>query len=211
MFLYKTIKFKTSTVHLLKYDSYKIDDFMDLLNTDEKQRYTSFKSIKRRYEYLSTRILKEQLFTGKQILYNQYKEPTIEGQKHVSISHCLGYSAIAVSKFHPIGLDIEPLGDKAQRLYSKFLNESECKLLSTSNMVLMTQAWSCKESLFKLSKRSGIIFKRDLLIENYDGDNNFLCKINLSSKRSVCVSLDSVILNKDNLVLTINSSKLTNC
>jgi len=204
MFFYEKHLFDTSTIHLLNYKPYPFEQFVDLLDDEEHKRFYSFRSEKRRYEYLSTRILKEQIFPQSKIRYNDNGQPTINEQKHVSISHARYTTAIAVSNHHPIGIDIEPLGEKAQRLYTKFLNEHECHILDTNDALLMTRAWSCKETLLKLTGAKNVIFKRNLLIEEYDGKEVFRCTIKLPSKQSVCVSLTSMLLN--DIILTVNSS-----
>jgi len=209
MFVPERIEFESGVVYLLKYNPYAIGDFIHVLTTEERERFYSFQSKKRQYEFLTTRILKEMLFPNKHISYNNYKQPTITGLKYVSISHCIGNTAIATSNLYPIGLDIEPISDKAKRLHSKFLNEYECALLDVKDRHLMTRAWSCKECLVKLSSRFGLIFKQDLLIEDFDGTSIFSCKIKMSPKQTLCVSLTSLVL--DNIILTINTSILKAC
>lgn len=205
MFAYKKVEIKNTTVYIIRYEPYPMKDFLHLLNDSEAKRFDEFSSIKRKYEYLSTRILKEQLFPGTTIAYDCQGAPFIAGKPHISISHSSGCSAIAVSEEHILGLDIEPLGEKARRLHSKFLNEDECRLLNTNDEMLMTRAWSCKEALLKLCRRKGVIFKRDLIIHSYDGDEIFTCSV-MKDEQLFSVHLTSKLI--DQMIMTINHSDL---
>ncbi len=205
MFEYKKVEIKNTTIYIIRYAPYPMEDFLYLLNDSEAKRFHEFSSIKRKYEYLSTRILKEQLFPGTTIEYDCQGAPFIAGKPHISISHSSGCSAIAVSEEHILGLDVEPPGEKAKRLYSKFLNGDECRFLDTKNELLMTRAWSCKEALLKLCRRKGLIFKRDLIIHSYDDHEIFTCSI-LKDEQLFSVHLTSKLI--DQMILTINHSDL---
>lgn len=205
MFEYQTVHIGNISIHIIKYGSYCLNDYISILNEKEKIQLERFSSIKRRYEFLSTRILKEKIFPGRLIEYTPSGAPYIEGEANISISHSSGFSSIAVLKGYPIGLDIEPTGSKAKRLYTKFLNEKEQSFLDTTNELLMTRCWSCKEALLKLCNRKGILFKRDLIINAYDGHESFVCSI-VKDDELFSVHLTSKLI--DGMILTINSSNL---
>lgn len=203
MFQYKNILIGDISIYIIRYDSYCLEDYFTVLHENERQQMESFSSIKRQYEYLSTRILKERIFPGQLIKYTSSGAPYIEGETNISISHFSGVSAIATSENHPIGLDIEPIGNKAKLLHTKFLNEKEQSFLDTTDELLMTRVWSCKEALLKLCNRKGILFKRDLIIDSYDGNESFMCSI-IKNHKLFSVHLTSKLI--DSMVLTINHS-----
>lgn len=71
---------------------------------------------------------------------------------HLSISHTRGYAVVGVSEAHPIGIDIERLGDKVERVVSKFLTDEELALaygLDNARLALHL-LWSAKEAAYKL-------------------------------------------------------------
>lgn len=205
MFEYKNILIGGISIHIIKYDSYCLNDFISILTEKEKQQLEGFASSKRQYEFLSTRILKEKIFPGRLIEYSSSGAPYIQGEANISISHSSGFSCIAVMQDHSIGLDIEPIGNKAQLLHTKFLNEKEQSFLDTTDELLMTRCWSCKEALLKLCNRKGILFKRDLIINSYDGNESFICSI-VKDHKLFSVHLTSKLV--DGMVLTINNSNL---
>lgn len=203
MFRYEKFQLNDITIYFIRYENYKMEDFLCVLNEEELIRLNDFKSEKRKFEFLSTRILKEEIFPGCTIAYTKDGAPFIQDQPNISVSHTANCSAIAVCPSHIIGLDIEPISEKARKLHSKFLNETEQHIIDTSDSLLMTKAWSCKESMYKLSNRKGIIFKRDLEIIACDGKESFSCRI-LKGNEHFYINLTSMLV--DNLIITINHS-----
>ena len=58
------IELHSSTIYLLEYDdSFDTSLYLDTLTIKEKERFFSFKSERRKREFLATRILKHQLFS----------------------------------------------------------------------------------------------------------------------------------------------------
>lgn len=205
MFTYDTVYLKNAVVYIIRYESYCLNDYFSVLFPTELERINQFSSDKRKAEFLATRILKESIFPKKLIEYNEEGRPYIDGVPYISISHCKGCSAIAVSNEHIIGLDIEPIGEKARLLHEKFLNEREKSVLNTEDALEMTRAWSCKETLLKLSGRKGILFKKDILIDAFDGEETFFCSVFKKDKK-FSVHLTSKVINQ--MVLTINHTNL---
>lgn len=200
MIRFKKVEIEHIETHVIEYQPYDMEPYLHQLDTEEHKRFDSFNSIKRKYEFLSTRILKNRLFPNETINYLPSGAPRIGDEFFISISHTQNKSAIAISKDFEIGLDIEPTSNKAQRLYSKFLNEDEIALLNTADELEMTKAWSCKESLYKLANRKGIIFKQDLLILDFK-DNIFTCRFRREDQHFL-INLKSIVI--DDVVFTIN-------
>ncbi len=69
---------------------------------------------------------------------------------HLSISHTEGWAAVLLAS-RPVGIDIERLGRRVERVTSRFLQESELALLRDE--VELHLAWSAKESLYKVLGR----------------------------------------------------------
>jgi phosphopantetheinyl transferase len=206
VFYLKNIKIGDSTLHFIRFDEFNVNDYTYLLTKDEQFKLSTFKSEKRKKEFVATRILKTTLFNDSPICYLPSGAPYLKNANiHISISHCDNWVVFAVCDRYKIGVDIEPISNKAQRLHLKFLNETEIALLDTSNIELMSKAWSSKEALYKLSTKEGIIFKEDLLITDFDGENTFKCKI-LDENKSFFVYLNASII--DGYIVTINTSPL---
>lgn len=165
-------------IYLCSYPEFEITQYVSLLNQEEKLRFESFKSENRKREYLATRILIQKYFPGQHIKYSAIGAPYLNAQNtYISISHGKNMVAIMASEEHLVGIDLEYLSEKAQRLKEKFLNVEEQKLFTDIPSHDYTKLWSIKETLYKLAERKKIDFRKDLLILSYQ-DQVYSCKIN---------------------------------
>lgn len=86
----------------------------------------------------------------------------------VSLSHSGEWAAALVNTAGPVGVDIELIRDKAQRLASKFLSAPETAAAAlTPTPAHYTLLWSAKETLYKLANQRGLIFKTQLLLGTF--------------------------------------------
>lgn len=97
-------------------------------------------------------------------------------QPAVSLSHSGEWAAALLAPAGTaLGIDIELVRDKAQRIARKFLNEQESAVLESITLAdspgplarqeLFSLLWSAKETLFKLAGQRGIIFRDNLLLD----------------------------------------------
>ncbi|MGI4871584.1 MAG: 4'-phosphopantetheinyl transferase family protein [Janthinobacterium lividum] len=96
-------------------------------------------------------------------------------QPALSLSHSGEWvAALLAPAGAAVGVDIEVVRDKAQRLARKFLNDPElaaAKAISTSAagfpgpLELFSLLWSAKETLYKLAGQRGVIFRENLLLD----------------------------------------------
>jgi len=107
---------------------------------------------------------------------NEAGRPYLTGpapQPSISLSHAGAWVvALLAAPGTPVGLDVETVRDKAQRIARKFLNDTElaatqrlAEALPADITLLYTTLWSAKETLFKLAGRPGIIFRENLLLD----------------------------------------------
>jgi len=107
---------------------------------------------------------------------------------HFSISHCGKYATVMVSTDHRVGVDVELVTHKVDKIKHKFLSEDELLLLknvpnvpySVFSEKLLTAAWSIKESLFKWQGSSEVDFIKHLAIVKMEIEDNMglaHCKI----------------------------------
>lgn len=107
---------------------------------------------------------------------------------HFSISHCGKYATVMVSSDYRVGVDVELVTHKVDKIKHKFLSEGEQLLLknvpdapyAVFSEKLLTAAWSIKESLFKWQGSSEVDFIKHLPIVKIQMDDNMglaHCKI----------------------------------
>ena len=100
---------------------------------------------------------------------------------HFSISHCGDYAAVIISKDHRVGVDIELVTPKIEKVKNKFLNEEEITSISNNQSTnqpinQLTLLWCCKEAVFKWYGSGGVNFKKDIQlgIKNIDLNNGII-------------------------------------
>jgi len=109
---------------------------------------------------------------------------------HFSVSHCGDYAAVVVSKDHRVGIDIELITPKVERIKHKFLNEEELAIIQNSkfkiqNLILL---WCCKEAVFKWYGKGSVDFKKDIHLDlkNIDfKDEKIICRFLKEEKFSL--------------------------
>ncbi len=120
----------------------------------EQVQASSYKSARRRSEFLAWRAMLHELLPDAEVLYApsgapQLYNPQLLPFSHLSVSHGAGYAALLLSSA-PCGLDIE----RTERL-SELLPSPE---------LLPVVVWCAKEALYKWAGREGVDFLEDIQI-----------------------------------------------
>ena len=138
----------------------------------------------KRRQHLAGRFLLQQLFPDfpyELIRIADTRKPFLENEAyHFSISHCGEYAAVVVSPNYRVGVDIEKISYRVEKIKHKFLSDQEQQLLkevpllpySTLSEKLLTAAWSIKEALFKWQGSQEVDFIKHLPIIQFDGDED---------------------------------------
>ncbi len=88
-------------------------------------------------------------------------------QYHFSISHCGDFAAAIVSKTERVGIDVELLTPRVEKIKHKFLHPDELRMVdqaTTDRIQLLTLLWSAKEAMFKWWGRGDVDFSEVLRI-----------------------------------------------
>ena len=118
----------------------------------ESEPYVTFKSEKRKREWVAVRVLLEQVCQKPvAICYASSGKPFLNpSDSYFSVSHTKDVVGIALAKM-PVGIDLEQIGARPLQLSSRFLVEDEFNPFSVPYSDLMaTFMWSAKESVYKL-------------------------------------------------------------
>jgi len=112
----------------------------------------------------------------KNILLTETGKPFLTDQSYFfSISHSADYVAVIISSKSNVGIDIQDVVPKIERIKQKFLTEVEMNLFSKLSIFPIEQftfAWTIKEAMFKFVDEGGIDFKQHLIIENTVFEND---------------------------------------
>lgn len=132
----------------------------------------------KRLQHLAGRYLIRHLhadFPLEAIFIGPGKKPGLPGNPyHFSISHCNDFAAVIVSKDQQVGIDVEFMSPKIEKIQHKFTNAHEQSLVKNvdgahSTLRFLTLLWSAKESLFKWYGKGSVDFRENLHILSVKG------------------------------------------
>jgi 4'-phosphopantetheinyl transferase len=127
--------------------------------------FEKINSDKRKLEFLGTRWLLK-ILLGKEInvQYTADGKPYLnDGSYHLSLSHSGKWMAVMIHPTKSVGIDIECPTDKIQKVYKRFLSETEQAELSDGKDIKQLQiAWSAKEALYKVIGKEAVDFANQL-------------------------------------------------
>lgn len=127
--------------------------------------FEKINSDKRKLEFLGTRwLLKILLGKETNVQYTADGKPYLNDESyHISLSHSGKWMAVMIHPTKQVGIDIECPTDKIQKVYKRFLNETEQVELSDGKNIKQLQiAWSAKEALYKIIGKEAIDFANQL-------------------------------------------------
>ena len=138
------------------------------LNDEDIRRLNKFKNLNRKIESLSVRALLQQM-TGPdaRIVYQKHshKPYLYDDSSNISVSHSHAYTSVLLGKNKLVGVDLEFISHKIERVAHKFINEQE---VITDDPLLRRQHlyihWCAKEALFKICDKIDINFQENLII-----------------------------------------------
>ena len=138
----------------------------DVVRTEAEKR---FRAPSRILEWVAVRaLLYDMLDRQVPILYRDNGAPYLPDYEHldISISHTMGYVAVALAEEGEIGIDIEQKGERVMRVKSRFVREDE----RAETLDQMLLHWSAKETAFKMLNRDKVDFLKHFHIEPFDID-----------------------------------------
>lgn len=153
-------------IRLLIWEMTESTEEMQLqLSDTELQGLENKVSEKRKREFLGVRLaLKELLGNGKTIKYDANGKPFLADESfHIGVSHSGKWITVMVHSTRNCGIDIEIPTDKINKIYNRFLGETEQIELSNGQDVNQLQlAWSAKEALYKIIGAEAVDFAKQL-------------------------------------------------
>jgi len=124
----------------------------------------------KRLQHLAARYLLEILQPGfpfHLIEIADSKKPLLSNEEfHFSVSHCGDYAAAIVSENKLVGIDVELITARVERIKNKFLSENEMNLLPVCNTKFLTLCWSAKEAIYKWYGKGQVDFKKNMIIDD---------------------------------------------
>lgn len=146
------------------------EDHVDLLDGEEDE--VANLNTHRRKEWFSSRyllhLLSERTSRGA-CLKDEYGKPFLDNSEYfISMSHTADYVAV-IGCPKVVGIDIQIIVPKIERIASKFISDREMHNLHLTNRLEMMHIyWGAKECLYKAYGKRGLDFKRDMFIDDFE-------------------------------------------
>ena len=148
------------------------------LSDSETILYGTFRHELRKKQWLAYRVLLKHLLTPlpTAIFYDLNGKPILEsGSHHISVSHAGEFAAVVCSGNIPVGIDIERMKDRVERVKERFLQKNELdSIQEKTRLEQLYVYWGGKEALYKLHGTPNVDFKNDIHIHPFD----YLCNTN---------------------------------
>jgi len=162
------------------------------LDENEQAQYARLSLNKRHLHWLGVRVLLRTMLNT-----NEFIDCRIDGHGkpylvtipyHISLSHSFDYAAVMMSKSRPVGIDIEQVRDKVERIADKFMRPAEMEFIGNDDRINQLYAcWCAKEAVYKCYGHKEVSFADNISLEPF----NFVSGGNINARlQKGNVSLD---------------------
>jgi len=158
------------------------------LSDSEAILYSRFSHDLRKRQWLAYRVLLKYLLVPltTELAYDQHGKPyLVSGSHFISVSHAGEFAAVVCSENSIVGIDIEKMKDRIERIKERYLQKNEIDSLSPKNRLEQLYVfWGGKEAIYKLHGLPDIDFQNDIYIHPFD----YLCNTNQSCKATLTIN-----------------------
>jgi len=142
------------------------------LDDNEKVYYESLKIGKRNLHWLGTRVLLRKMLRTDEYIdckVDAHGKPYLVNLPyHISLSHSFDYAAVMISK-EPVGIDIEQVKEKVERIAHKFMRPAEMEFIGGKNRVKQLYVcWCAKEAVYKCHGQKEVSFADNILLQPFE-------------------------------------------
>ena len=151
------------------------DDLYKQLQLDDTEKaYTKQLSKSKRYlHWLGTRVLLRKMLRTDEYIdckVDVHGKPYLVSLPyHISLSHSFDYAAVMISKTSPVGIDIEQVKAKVERIAHKFLNEDELSFINDKRKIeQLYVCWCAKEAVYKCYGQKEVSFADNISLKPFE-------------------------------------------
>lgn len=156
------------------------------------------KNENQRLQWYATRHLTNELLGFQdEILKDEFGKPFLKSsEKKISLSHTSQFAAVILSKNFEVGIDLEAIHPKVERIAHKFLREDEINSIKPEEKIQkLILYWSAKESLYKLHGQKQLEFKTQLLIKPFELKSSGTLNAEIKTEMSEFVNMQYEFFN----------------
>jgi 4'-phosphopantetheinyl transferase len=141
------------------------------LDDEEKAYYERLKTSKRNLHWLGTRVLLRKMLKTDEYIdckVDAHGKPyLVTLPYHISLSHSFDYATVMIGK-QPVGIDIEQVKDKVERIAHKFMDKRELAFVSPEDKIpQLYVCWCVKEAVYKCFGQKEVSFLDDISLEPF--------------------------------------------
>jgi phosphopantetheinyl transferase len=155
------------------------------LSDTEQRLLHMFKTELRQKQWLSYRRLIRELISPQRypVHYDESGKPYLAGSEwNISVTHTENYAGVIISRDVKVGIDMEKLKPRIDRVKEKFLSEEELSAIpQEKKLEYLTLAWCAKEAVYKLHGWRNLDFRKNIRVQfpSHEGTSIFYCKVSL--------------------------------
>ena len=171
------------------------------LNNNEYIKYNCFKKETHKKQFLSKKLLLK-LNHIEDIFYNEQGQPFLE-KEYISISHNNEYVMIGINSQKQIGIDVETITEKIEKVFPRICNKIENQKFEIKSIIIKTIFWCAKEALYKIFGGKVKNYTNDINITDIDLNSLIGKGFVIYNKKKISFHLEFII--KNNSVFLISS------
>ncbi|QEC77866.1 4'-phosphopantetheinyl transferase family protein [Mucilaginibacter ginsenosidivorax] len=162
------------------------DELYKQLQLDEAEKaYVEKLSHSKRYlHWLGTRVLLRKMLSTDEYIdckVDAHGKPYLVNLPyHISLSHSFDYAAVMISKTHKVGIDIEQIKEKVERIASKFMRPDELAFIGEDKKIEhLYVCWCAKEAVYKCNGQKEVSFADNIFLEPFSFEHHGVLNANL--------------------------------
>ncbi len=143
------------------------------LDDEEKAFVEQLSHGKRHLHWLGTRVLLRKMLKTEEYIdckVDAHGKPyLVDLPYHISLSHSFDYAAVMISKTRPVGIDIEQIKEKVERIAPKFMRAEELAFNKDDDKIQQLYVcWCAKEAVYKCYGQKEVSFADNILLESFN-------------------------------------------
>jgi 4'-phosphopantetheinyl transferase len=156
------------------------------LNNEEKAFVEGISNGKRHLHWLGTRVLLRKMLNTEEYIdcrVDDHGKPYLFTLPyHISLSHSFDYAAVMISRKSPVGIDVEQIKQKVERIAHKFMRPAELQFIDpTQKIEQLYVCWCAKEAVYKCYGQKEVSFVDNILLQPFDFEEKGLVYANLKN------------------------------
>lgn len=142
------------------------------LDEEEKAFVQKLSNSKRYLHWLGTRVLLRKMLNTEEYIdckVDAHGKPYLTSiPYHISLSHSFDYAAVMIGKNKPVGIDIEKIDRKVERIAQKFMRPEELAFIKPEHRIKQLYAcWCAKEAVYKCYGRKEVSFLNHISLRDF--------------------------------------------